>query len=471
MPIANFESKTQSAPEELYAWHARQGAFERLQPPWQKIEIDQSAPLDNGSQARLRLKKGPFWFPWLAEHRDVVPGRGFTDEQVSGPFAHWVHRHEFEPSATGGGLLRDRIDYKLPGGALGDLVAGRSVARDLETTFAYRHATTGRDLARHDRFRDRQALRVAITGASGLVGRNLQAFLRTGGHTVVPVERGGKSSAADSGKLRWTPEEGLLDPETTAPFDAIVHLAGEGIASGRWSKERKARIRDSRVKGTRNLVRTLGELRHPPHTLVCASAVGFYGSRGDQALDETTAAGEGFLAETCQAWEAAALEAERLGIRVVLLRFGIILTPAGGALAKMLPPFRFGGGGLLGSGRQFMSWITIDDAIGAIHQALLDESLIGPVNAVAPQPVTNREFTKTLGRVLKRPTIFPLPAPAARLLFGEMADEMLLSSCRVVPTKLDEAGFAFDDPNLEAAFTRLLGKRRFSGAAETGKAT
>jgi uncharacterized protein (TIGR01777 family) len=459
MPTRTFESTIPTAPEQLFAWHALPGAFERLSPPWQKIEVQQPAPLDNGSQARLRLKKGPFWFSWLAEHRDVLPGRGFTDEQVSGPFARWVHRHEFEPAAAGGSLLRDRIDYTLPGGAMGRLFADRSVARDLESTFAYRHATTARDLARHEHFHDRQALRVAITGASGLVGRNLWAFLSTGGHGAVPVEREGSMTSRSDGPC-WSPKAGLLDPESIQPFDAVVHLAGEGIASGRWSSERKNRIRNSRVDGTRNLVRSLGELARPPHTLVCASAVGFYGSRGDEVLDETSAAGDGFLAETCREWETAALEAEKLGIRVALLRFGIILTPAGGALAKMLPSFRFGGGGVLGSGRQYLSWISIDDAVGAIHQALFDGSLSGPINAVAPEPVTNREFTKALGRVLGRPTVLPLPAPAAGLLFGEMADEMLLSSCRVVPAELKKAGFVFDDPSLEAALARLLGKVR-----------
>jgi uncharacterized protein (TIGR01777 family) len=354
-------------------------------------------------------------------------------------------------------VLHDRIDYDLPGGALGRVFAGRAVARDLDSTFAFRHATTARDLARHERFRELQRRRVAITGSTGLVGSSLLPFLSTGGHTVVPLVRDGSSSATRDDP-RWSPEAGLLEPEVMEPFDAVVHLAGEGIASGRWSRERKARIRDSRVNGTRNLVRTLGRLPRPPRTLVCASAIGFYGSRGDQVLDETSPAGEGFLAETCREWETAALEAERLGIRVVLLRFGIVLTPSGGALAKMLPPFRFGGGGVLGNGRQYMSWISIDDAVGAIHQALLDESLNGPVNAVAPEAITNREFTKSLGRVLGRPTLLPLPAPGARLLFGEMADEMLLSSSRVAPAKLNKAGFSFDDPTLELALARLLGK-------------
>ncbi len=461
MTIQTFETEIPATPPDLFAWHARPGAFERLRPPWQRVEIDQSAPLEDGSRVWIRLKKGPIRFRWLAEHRDVIKNQGFTDVQIAGPFSRWVHRHAFEPSEAGGAILRDRIDYTLPGGALGRLFAGRSVARDLDSTFAFRHATTARDLARHQRFQSRQPLRTLVTGASGLLGSNLLPFLTTGGHTVLAVPRTrAATTTAKPGTIRWSPEAGLLEPDRIEPFDALVHLAGESIAAGRWTARRKARIRDSRVEGTRNLVRSLGRLSRPPHTLVCASAIGFYGSRGKELLDEGSRSGEGFLAETCREWEAAALEAERLGIRVVLLRFGIILTPAGGALAKMLPPFRFGGGGVLGSGRQYMSWISIDDAVGAIHHALLDERLTGPVNAVAPEPISNHHFTKTLGRALRRPTIFPLPAPGARLLFGEMADEMLLSSARVLPAKLRSAGFVFDDAALEPALQRLLGKVR-----------
>ena len=205
-------------------------------------------------------------------------------------------------------------------------------------------------------------------------------------------------------------------------------------------------------------MRSLARLEDPPSTLVCASAIGFYGSRGDEPLDEESASGKGFLAEIGREWEAAAAEAEELGLRVVMLRFGIVLSPAGGALAKMLPPFRLGGGGRLGTGRQFMSWVSIDDAVGAIHQALQDKDLRGPVNVTAPEPVTNERFTGALGRVLGRPTLFPLPASGARLLFGEMADEMLLASTRVVPRKLERSGFRFHDPRLEGALARLLGR-------------
>lgn len=456
MTTKSYATEIQTDSKELYAWHARPGAFSRLRPPWQRIVIDESSPLAEGSRVKLRMKKGPFWFRWLAEHRDVVAGQRFTDIQLSGPFSRWVHRHEFERT-EGGAVLTDRIEYAVPGGPFGRMIAGRSIERDLDSTFAFRHATTARDLARHARFADRAPISVAVTGASGLVGSSLLPFLTTGGHRATALPRVG-TRRGEAPKTGWSPDTGILSPESFEPVDAIVHLAGESIASGRWTEARKARIRDSRVDGTRNLVRSLARLEQPPRTLVCASAIGLYGSRGNETVDETASSGDGFLAETCREWEAAAREAEELGIRVVLLRFGIILTPSGGALAKMLPPFRLGGGGVLGDGSQYMSWISIDDAVGAIHQALLDGKLSGPVNVVAPEPVTNREFTKALGRVLGRPTLFPMPAPAARLLFGEMADEMLLSSCRVAPRILTAAGFAFDDPRLEPTLERLLGK-------------
>lgn len=469
MPIQTFETKTAVTPEELFAWHTRPGAFERLSPPWQSVEIEKPAPVENGSQVLLRLKKGPLVFRCAATHQDVDPGRGFTDVLTAAPFARWVHRHDFEPDGNAS-VLRDRIDYKLAGGVLGRLLAGRQVRRDLATTFAFRHETTSRDLARHRGFADNPRLRIAVTGSSGLVGGNLVPFLTTGGHQVVRLVRGNPvhgnavrggpapGSTGRSDTSPWQPEVGLLSPEALGPLDAVVHLAGENIAGGRWTAARKQRIRASRIDGTRNLIRSLGQMENPPKTLVCASAIGYYGSRGDELLDEASASGEGFLAEICRDWEEAAGEAAAHGMRVVMLRFGVILTPAGGALAKMLPPFRFGVGGRLGDGRQYMSWVSIDDAVGAIHQALLDGRLSGAVNVVSPKPATNGEFTKALGRVLRRPTLFRVPEFGARTAFGEMADEMLLSSARVRPHRLEEVGFAFGDTDLDRTLARLLGK-------------
>ncbi len=454
MPIASFESQLPSSAQELFAWHARPGAFERLCPPWRAIKIERPAPIEVGSRVHLRMRRGPFDFRWIAEHTELTPGRSFVDIQRSGPFARWIHRHEFEDTA-GGALLRDRIDYELPGGALGRALAGRAIARDLAATFAFRHEATSRDLARHRAFAEHPRLRVAISGASGLMGSALAPFLTSGGHQVVKLVRG---HSAGDGEALWRPDAGLARPESLPSIEAVVHLAGENLAAGRWTQRRKALIERSRIEGTRCLVRSLARVERRPATLVCASAVGVYGDRGDTLLDEASEPGSGFLAETCRAWEAAAEEAERLGIRVVQLRFGIVLSPAGGALAKMLPPFRLGVGGPIGDGRQFMSWVSLDDAVGAIHHALMEPSLSGPVNAVAPAAVSNRQFSQALGAVLRRPALLPIPRAAARLALGEMADEMLLASTRVRPAKLERSGFAFHDRDLGDTLSRLLGR-------------
>ena len=301
-------------------------------------------------------------------------------------------------------------------------------------------------------------MKVAVTGATGLIGSALVPFLRSGGHEAAPLPRLSASGRGGGDDPSWDPATGALSDGALDGVDAVVHLAGENIAGGRWTAARKARIRDSRVDGTRRLAEALAALPQPPRTLVAASAIGFYGDRGDEELDESSAPGPGFLPEVCQAWEAAAAPAREAGMRVVHLRIGIVLTPAGGALAQMLFPFRMGAGGVIGSGRQYMSWVALDDVLGGIQHALCTDGLNGPVNMVAPNPATNTEFTKTLGRVLRRPTILPLPAFGARLAFGEMADALLLASTRVDPARLREGGYDFGYPSLEDALRHVLGR-------------
>lgn len=299
-------------------------------------------------------------------------------------------------------------------------------------------------------------MRILITGSTGLVGSALIPLLKSKGHQIVRLVRSTpKDSAAE---VFWNPEKGVLSGDELEGIDAAVHLAGENLAEGRWTDEKKRKIRESRVKGTRLLSEKLASLNRRPEVLVSASAVGFYGDRGDEILTEQSASGSDFLSEVCREWELATQPAAQAGVRVVNLRFGVIFSREGGALKKMLLPFKMGVGGKLGSGRQYMSWITIDDAVGAIGFALENERLRGPVNVVAPQLTTNYEFTKTLGHVLSRPTIFTVPAFAARLVFGEMADATLLSSQRVEPARLKEAGFVFKYPELEGALTHVLGK-------------
>jgi uncharacterized protein (TIGR01777 family) len=294
---------------------------------------------------------------------------------------------------------------------------------------------------------------VLVTGSSGLVGSALVPHLEANGRRVFRLVR---QSPQDDTERRWDPETGTLDAADLEGVQAVVHLAGENIASGRWNDAKKDKIRSSREDGTRLLAQGLADLQTPPGVLICASAVGYYGDRGEEILDEESAPGADFLAETCLAWEHAARPATDAGVRTVYLRIGIVLSADGGALAKMLFPFKMGAGGVIGSGNQYMSWVTLSDLVGIVDHALDTDALEGPVNAVSPAPVTNREFTKALGGVLSRPTLFPMPAFAARLAFGEMADALLLSSTRVTPARLQESGYNFQHPELDGALRHVL---------------
>ena len=294
-----------------------------------------------------------------------------------------------------------------------------------------------------------------VSGASGLIGSSLTRFLEAEDHSVKRLSRSRSNDSENV--IHWDPESETLNKDDMDGFDAVIHLAGENIAA-RWTEEKKTKIHDSRINGTRLLRNRLSDLEHPPRVLVSASAIGYYGDRADQVLTEASQAGSGFLADLCREWEATTLSATQKGIRVVNLRIGVVLSAEGGALEKMLTPFKMGAGGIIGDGNQYWSWIALDDVVGAIHHAVNTDSLEGPVNAVAPNPVSNREFTKTLGRVLGRPTIFPMPGFAARLAFGEMANELLLSSTRVEPARLAETGYAFQHPELDGALRHLLGK-------------
>jgi uncharacterized protein len=303
-------------------------------------------------------------------------------------------------------------------------------------------------------------MKVIVTGSTGLVGRALVRSLLADGHEVTRLVRGDSQGfrAPGTAAVHWDPERGEIDAQALEGHDAAVHLAGEPIAEGRWDDEKKRRIRESRVKGTSLLAGALAGLGLKPTVLVSASATGFYGNRGAEILREESASGSDFLSEVCREWEKATLQASQAGIRVVHLRTGVVLSGEGGALQKMLTPFKLGLGGKVGSGGQYMSWITLDDLVGVIRRAMEDESLRGPVNAVAPGAVTNEEFTKALGHALGRPTIFAVPAFAARLAFGEVADAVLLAGARVEPARLKEAGFEFKHPGIEGALRSVLGK-------------
>jgi len=299
-------------------------------------------------------------------------------------------------------------------------------------------------------------MKILVAGSTGLIGSALVPFLTDQGHDVIRLVR--RTPSPSEAEIQWDPAADTVDKSSLEGIEAVVHLAGEGIATGRWTAKKKARIRDSRVHGTRFLCESIAGMAQPPKVLVCASAIGYYGDRGDEVLREESPAGSGFLADVCREWEKATEPASQRGIRVVNLRIGVVLSPKGGALAKMLTPFKMGVGGKLGNGKQYMSWIALDDIVGAIGHALTIDTLQGAVNGVAPHPVTNTEFTKTLGRVLSRPTICPMPKFAVRLLFGEMGDALLLASNRVEPARLQAASYEFRYPNLEGALRHLVGK-------------
>ena len=294
-------------------------------------------------------------------------------------------------------------------------------------------------------------VKVLVSGASGLIGSALLPALQSSGYEVTRLVRSAASGKSD---IAWDPSRPLA-PESVSGFDAVVHLAGESIV-GRWTDAKKRRVRESRVQGTRNLAEALAATPQAPRVFISASAIGYYGDRGEETLREESSSGSGFLPEVCREWEAAAEPARKAGIRTAQMRFGVVLSASGGALQKMLPPFRMGVGGNIGSGRQWMSWIDIDDVVGAIQHVIKADNLRGPVNVAGPNPVRNAEFTKTLASVLSRPAIFPMPAFAARLLFGQMADELLLASQRVEPAKLLASGYVFQKPELRAALETIL---------------
>lgn len=457
--MAVFEQRSElPVPADVaYAWHARPGALQRLAPPWEPVRVlEQRGGLADG-RVVLEVPLGPFRQRWVAQHRGAEPGRQFVDEQVEGPFRRWVHTHAFEPVGANHCRYVDRIEYELPGGAFGALAAGMVRSR-LERTFRYRHATLAADLRAHLQLGSPAPMDIAITGSTGLIGRSLVAMLTALGHRVRQLVR--RNPGPED--IRWDPAEGPLPPGALEGAGAVIHLAGEPIAGGRWTPAKRRRILESRTRGTGLLAEAIAGMATPPGALLSASAVGIYGDRGDQPLNEEARLRVGpdcsFVEKVGHAWEAATEPAERAGVRVARTRLGIVLSPAGGALAEMLPPFRAGLGGRLGSGRQYTSWIGIDDVLGAIYHTIHTPALSGPVNLTAPTPVTNAQYTAVLARVLRRPAVLPVPAHLLRLIFGELADELLLTGARVIPERLAGTGYGFRHRQLEEALRHVLGR-------------
>ncbi|HEX5254433.1 MAG TPA: TIGR01777 family oxidoreductase [Mycobacterium sp.] len=435
---------------DVFDWYARPGAFGRLSPPWQPMRlVTEAASLKDG-RATLALPGG---LRWVAIHQPdgYDPPRRFVDAIGGDGLAalpariavRWRHTHEFEDLGDNRTRVIDRVDTPVPGSLLRPM-------------FDYRHRQLADDLAAH-RLAAENGLRpltIAVTGSSGLVGSALTAFLRTGGHRVIQVVR---HSARGDDERQWNPDD--PDPGLFDGIDAVIHLAGASIA-GRFTDKHRQAIRDSRIGPTRRLAELLGRSEPGPGVLISASAIGYYGyDRGDDTLTEDSGRGDGFLADVVTDWEEATTPAQQSGMRVVRVRTGIVQSPAGGTLKLMRPLFSAGLGGRLGDGRQWLSWIGIDDLVDVYHRALWDATLSGPVNAVAPQPVRNSEYTDTLAGVLHRPAVLPVPSLGPRLLLGgQGARELACASQRAAPAKLVAAGHRFRHPDLDQALRHLLGR-------------
>lgn len=431
----------------LFAWHERDGAFERLTPAFMPVRvIARDEGIRDGSRVTVDVPVGPVHTRWVVEHRGYVAGQEFSDAQVSGPFARWEHRHQMLPQGEDSSVLEDRVRFALPAPPFGGMVADAFTRARLTRLLQWRHALTRLDLERHAAFAARGPRRIAITGANGFLGAALVPFLTTGGHDVRRVALREALAGDGAGNLA----------AALAGADAVVHLAGEPIAQ-RWSARVRRELKESRVRGTRLIAEACARMSPRPEVLLSGSAVGIYGDRGDEILDESSASGDDYLAEVARAWEESTAPARDAGIRVVHLRTGIVLNPGGGALGKMLLPFQSGVGGRLGNGAQWMSWISREDWIGAAHFALQSPGVHGAVNLTAPEPVTNATFTSTLGRVLHRPTVAAVPAFALRALFGEMATATIFASQRATPRVLEGAGFQFAHPTLASALRFELG--------------
>ncbi|MEC7986495.1 MAG: TIGR01777 family oxidoreductase [Myxococcota bacterium] len=453
------QSVISASKADLYRWHASGQALQRLTPPSEKVKIiswkggektqglteeEQFGDISTGARVHLKTYLGPVGLSMVARHVDHQEEEFFVDQQEKGPFAYWKHVHRFTHQDDHTSLLDDDIEYRLP--VLRPPFTGKIIENKIQKMFAYRHYRTTEDLRRHAPYRDRAPMRVAITGSSGLIGRELASYLRSVGHTVLGVSR------------KENPVKGMISmhrPSEWEGLDAVVHLAGESI-NGLWTKSKKEKILSSREKMTVRVSKILAGLHKPPGVFISSSAVGFYGDRGDEELVEDSTPGNDFLSDVCQRWERSTEDAKKAGIRCVIMRTGVVITPKGGALQKMLLPFSMGLGGPVGSGRQWMSWISLDDMVYLLYFLMQSKDARGVFNATAPHPVQNQDFGKTLGKSLHRPAFMPLPAFMVRVILGEMGDALLLTSAKVLPQKPLSLGYEFSHPTLTSCFSAFL---------------
>lgn len=461
VPIFSHEAIFNASVEEIWNWYDSPGAFRRIMPEWEGIDPIQAGKLVDGDETIFKVSLGPIKRTWLARHHSVKEGVGFSDRMIKGPFGAWNHQHTFESKGEST-IVNDHVEYKLPLHFLTGWTAPFTVKPRMNQMFRYRTDIVMNDLKQIQKTSHLPRQRVLVSGSTGMIGLQLCAFLEAAGHEVHRLIRPSTKLPKDVSSenvVVWNDLSGEIIAGEFENFDSIIHLAGAGIGDKRWSAKRKKLIRDSRVIPTTNLSKIIANLKNPPKSFLCGSAVGYYGNRGTEVLDEKSKSGDDILASICREWEESTGVAKDAGIRVSFLRTGIVISPLGGALAKLLFPAKMGAGGPVGGGKQMQSWISLDDEIYAIHHLMMDESSEGPYNLSAPTPVNQKTFAKTLGKVLRRPAFAPLPGFMIKIMFGEMGQKLVLEGQDVRPNRLLESGFEFTFDDLESCLRNCLGKK------------
>ncbi|MCI0382533.1 MAG: TIGR01777 family oxidoreductase [Chlamydiae bacterium] len=446
----SYKSIIEKSAKEVFAWLVRHGAFERVVPPWKKIKNlkQTSSSLKEGSSIEFLEKIGFFWKKWILQCRNVKKNQSYTQVQLQGPFAKYQEIRSVLPKGKERCELIDEITFisRFP----------RSTSwskKQFDRTSRWCHELISWDLACFAKHR-KKSLRILLTGSTGFVGSHLLPFLKAAGHEVVCLFR--KKGEKQKNAIYWDPSSGEAEKNDFEDFDAVIHLAGKNLASGRWTKSLKQEIFLSRCRDTWLLSQILLRLLRPPKCLITASAVGFYGNRGEEELTEKSERGKGFLAEVCQKWEESTQAIENRGTRVVHTRFGLVVSPNGGFLEKLLKVYRLGLGGKIGDGNQIISWIALDDLLRATYLCLMEDTIEGAVNFTTPFPVSQKKFSELLAKQLHRPAFFSIPKVVIRTILGEMADEMILSSVKAIPSRLLEYNFSYQFPSLEEAFSKML---------------
>ena len=428
--------------------------------------IDNTGGINNDDNSIFRIKLGPITFKWVAKHFGYIHNLQFQDKMIKGPFKKWIHTHSFIPQGENQCIIEDKIDYMPRFGKIGSKIIQKRIQNYLNQLFIYRERILVNDTILEKMTREK-GKNILITGSQGLIGSSLIPLLTNiGGHKITRLVRKinnnnmysrSTTNKEDKKSIFWYPEYDKLDHNELEGFDIIIHLAGENIF-GRWTDIKKQRIFNSRVGSTKLLAKSLTKLSNPPSLLICASAIGYYGDRPNEYITEDSIPGKGFLSEVCQKWEKATQDVTEIGIRVVNTRFGVVLTPKGGILQKLLSPFKLGLGITIGNKDQYISWVSIEDVVKSIFYSITNTSIKGPVNVVSPKPITNLEFSDTLKKIFNPKLSMSINQNIPKLIYGEMSKEVLSTNTYVIPKKLISTGYKFFDSELEDSLRFLLGK-------------